>query len=110
MKTIEQVKTESTCLKRVTVCEIYDDKNNLLARESNRYNPPNGNCVRIGLVQSKENYDKESCNWTHAEINAIKALPPESEPYKAVIIGHSFFCDNCETELKKVGVKIFECN
>jgi deoxycytidylate deaminase len=108
VKTIEQVKAESTCLKRITICEIYDLFGNLLARESNRCNPPGGVCGRMGVVQNKKNYDKEStCNWTHAEINAINALPEGSKPYSAIVLGHSFLCDNCEQALKKVGVQHF---
>ena len=109
MKTFEEVTKESTCQKRITICEIINEEGFLLARESNRCDPEGGTCHRIGLVQTKENYDLNShCNWTHAEIMTIRALPEGSKPYQAIIYGHQFFCDNCENELRKVGVTVFE--
>lgn len=97
---------ESTCQKRRTVCEIYDLDWNLLSRESNRCDP-GGTCHRLGLVQGKGNYDSlSSCNWTHAEIMAIKALPAGSRPYRAVIHGHNFYCDACEKALREIRVQI----
>lgn len=109
MKTHEEVAKESTCQKRLTITEIYDDKGNLLARESNRCNPSGGTCHRLSLVQSKSEYDTEShCNWIHSEINAIKSLPKDCRPYKAICYGHTFFCDACEQELRNIGVVEFE--
>ena len=109
MKSIQEVAKQSTCQKRVTVCEIFNEDNECLARESNRCSPEGGTCHRLGLIQGKDNYDVNShCNWTHAEINTIKALPENCKPHRAVIYGHDFFCDNCENELRKVGVTIFE--
>jgi deoxycytidylate deaminase len=109
MKTTAEAIKESTCQKRVVVCELYGADNVLLARESNRCSPEGGICHRLGLSQSKENYDKESsCNWTHAEINALNSLPQGATPYRAVIHGHSFFCDACQEALGKAGVKVFE--
>lgn len=109
IKSIDQATTESTCQKRITMVEIYDEQNNLLSRESNRCNPSGGTCHRIGVFNGKENYPADShCNWTHAEIMAIKSLPENSKPYKAILYGHDFYCEPCETALKNVGVKIFE--
>jgi hypothetical protein len=109
MNSFYKVMRESTCKKRVTICEIYDIDNNLLSRESNRCNPDNGVCARLGVIQSKENYDVHShCNWTHAEINAIKSLPLDCKPHKIILYGHNFLCDNCEQELRKIGVVDFE--
>lgn len=109
MNTVEQAKCESTCQKRITVCEIYDRDGNLLSCESNRCDPVGGTCHRLGLVQDKANYDINShCNWTHAEINAVNHLPPNSEPYRSIIYGHTFYCDNCENALRACGVKILE--
>ncbi len=106
MKSIQDVIKESTCQKRVTVCELYNYTWGLLSRESNRCNPEGGTCHRIGVVQTKTNYDKESsCNWTHAEIMALNALPKNQTPYRAIIYGHSFVCENCEKALRKAGVK-----
>jgi len=109
IKSIEDAKTESTCQKRIIVCEIFDVDGKLLARESNRCEPEGETCHRIGVVQAKEGYDvNSSCNWTHAEIMAINALPNNSRPYKAVISGHDFYCDACEEALKNIGVEILE--
>lgn len=100
---------KSTCQKRITVCEIYDKNDILLSCESNRCDPEGGTCHRLGLVQNKNNYDVSShCNWTHAEIMAIQALPSGSQPHKVIVYGHTFLCDNCERELKGVGVEKFE--
>ena len=110
-KSFTEVQKESTCQKRTTVCEILDEKGTLLARESNRCNPEGGTCHRLEVNQDKTNYDKESqCNWTHAEINAIAALPKDCKPFQAIIYGHTFFCDACEDALKKVGVTHFKIN
>lgn len=104
MKTFNEAVKESTCQKRVTVCEIYDKLGNLLSRESNRCNPDNGVCSRLGVVNTKSNYPSIGCNWTHAEINAIDNLEVYHEPYKAILYGHDFLCDDCENALKAVGV------
>lgn len=110
MKTFENVIAESTCQKRVTVCELYDWNGMLLCRESNRCNP-DGICCRLGVIQNKDNYDKNSnCNWTHAEIMAISALPKHLsggiiKPHKAIVYGHDFICDSCEEALKDAGVE-----
>ncbi len=109
LKSFDFVTTQSTCQKRVIVCEIYDAQGVLLARESNRCNPEGGTCHRLGLVQAKEGYDvNSSCNWTHAEINALAALPAGAQPHKAVVYGHTFFCSPCEQALRDVGVVLFE--
>lgn len=109
VRSFEEVVAESTCQKRVTVCEIFDADGNLLSRESNRCNPKDHICQRLGVTQNKQNYDTEStCNWTHAEINAITKLPKDSKPYRAIIYGHSFYCDPCENALRSIGCKILE--
>jgi len=106
MKSMREVIAESTCQKRVTVCEIYNYLGKLLSRESNRCNPAGGSCHRLGVSQDKSNYDKDSeCNWTHAEIMAINALPKNSFPYMAILMGHRFTCLNCEEALRNAGVK-----
>lgn len=109
MKKFDEVYKESTCQKRVTITEIYDKKGTLLSRASNRCNPEGGFCHRLETKQTKDEYPIESsCNWTHSEIMAIKSLPDNCNPYKAICYGHTFFCDNCENELKKIGVVEFE--
>jgi deoxycytidylate deaminase len=105
IKTIESAAAESTCQKRVVVCELYDAEGSLLARESNRCSPPNGQCCRIGLVSQKETYAEQSgCNWTHAEEMALNAMPPGSQPKMAIIHGHSFPCPSCEFKLRNAGI------
>lgn len=100
---------ESTCQKRVTVVALLDKDGNVLSRESNRCNPDGGTCHRLGIVQNVNNYDvHSSCNWTHAEIMAIKALPEGARPYKAILYGHDFYCQTCENALKAAGVEEFE--
>lgn len=109
IKELVIVALESTCQKRIIICEIYDKQNNLLARESNRCSPEGGICHRLGVVQNKDNYDKtSSCNWFHAEMNALHALQEGAKPYKAIIYGHNFICDNCENELLNHGVEKLE--
>jgi deoxycytidylate deaminase len=108
IKSFSKCLEESTCKKRKVVCELYDIDGNLLIRESNRCSPNNGICCRLNINQDKNNYDAESsCNWIHAEINAINNLQIGLIPFKAVVYGHSFFCDNCEKELRKIGVVEF---
>jgi deoxycytidylate deaminase len=107
IKPMDRVMSESTCLKRITVCEIYDKAGNLLSRESNRCDH-GGECKRMGVTNTKSNYPADGCNWTHAEVKSIAAVPKGSNPYKAVLYGHSFYCEPCETALKSVGIKILE--
>lgn len=109
MKTHEEVAKEGTCQKRLTITEIYDENDVLLARESNRCNPDGGICHRMNITQSKAEYSVDSsCNWIHSEINAINALPKNCRPHKAICYGHTFFCDSCESALKRVGVTVFQ--
>lgn len=106
-KTIEETASESTCLKRVVVCDIYDVDGKLLSRESNRCTPPDGKCCRMAIVSQKEGYPEHStCNWTHAEEMAISALPSGSVPHAANLYGHDFPCPPCEQKLMAVGVKV----
>ncbi len=98
---------ESTCLKRVTVCELYAADGSLLARESNRCDPPNGLCCRIGVSNGKSDYPSHTnCNWTHAEVMALRSC--EGVPVKAIIYGHDFACPDCEDKLKARGVTSIE--
>lgn len=109
MKSLEEVIKESTCQKRITVCELYDENNNLLTRESNRCEPYGGTCHRLGTIQNKDNYDIESsCNWIHAEMMAVQRMSKNVAPHKAILYGHDFYCTACEDALKVAGVKIFE--
>lgn len=106
---IKIAKEESTCQKRKVVCCLYDKKGNLISVESNRCSPEGGTCHRLGLVQSQEGYDTESsCNWLHAEINALENIVDDKIPYKARLIGHDFFCQPCLNQLKLAGVQEFE--
>jgi deoxycytidylate deaminase len=77
----------------------------LLAFESNRCDPPDGICRRIGRTDARELYPVESeCNWTHAEIMALRALDENAKPVKAVIYGHNFACPSCEAALHSAGI------
>jgi len=106
---IEAVATTSTCQKRPVVCILLSKEGKVVSYGANSCDPPNGICTRLGVVQNKENYDVTStCNWTHAEISAIAALPTTYQAYKAVLKGHEFFCQPCEDALKEIGVKEFE--
>lgn len=101
---------ESTCHKRVTVCEIFDQHGTMLARESNRCNPEGGSCHRMTTSNTREAYPKDSeCNWTHAEIMAINALSASARPYSAFVYGHDFPCPSCEAALRARGVALIEC-
>lgn len=109
LKSFSEVQAESTCQKRITVVEIFDKNFNLLSRESNRCSPTGGTCHRLGVVNGKADYPVDChCNWTHAEIMAINALPKGSKPYRSILYGHDFYCDACEAALKKAGVEILD--
>jgi deoxycytidylate deaminase len=110
MKTIHEVAAESTCQKRRVVCELLNDSGERLAIESNRCNPPDGTCVRIGIVSTREGYPVHSeCNWTHAEIMALRAINRTAEkPFRAIIYGHNFPCSACELALQVAGVRHIE--
>lgn len=100
---------ESTCRKRVVVCELYDIHGKLIACESNRCDPPGGQCTRMGVVNGQADYPAEStCNWTHAEIMALQAVGSSNAPHRAVIYGHDFPCPRCEASLRAAGVVVIE--
>jgi len=102
-----QVVLESTCQKRVTVCELFSADGALLARESNRCKPPGGVCQRLGVSNGQVDYpDASPCNWTHAEMVALEAC--RGVPTKAVIYGHDFACPSCELALRTAGVEQIE--
>lgn len=106
MNTVATAAAESTCRKRVTVCVIYDEAGRALACESNRCDPPNGECTRMGVVNGKEGYPSTStCNWSHAEARAVAALFLGWGPERtAVLYGHDFVCPDCEAALRAAGV------
>ena len=108
MKTWLQVKAESTCQKRVTVCEIFDKNGKLLARESNRCNPHGGVCERLAVTNGKADYPDAQCNWSHAEIEALNAVPDGEQPFRAVVYGHDFACPQCEVKLREAGVVVLD--
>lgn len=108
MKTFKQATAESTCLKRVTVCELYAADGTLLARESNRCDPPDGKCQRIAVSNQQAEYPESStCNWTHSESMALQAVG-QARPTRAVIYGHDFPCPSCERALRVKGVTAIE--
>lgn len=114
-KTFSAIAAESTCQKRVTVCDLYavipgyEDSYRqpriLVSRESNRCEPPAGKCSRLGVCNSKADYPESSCNWTHAEIRALAANKSGLVADTAVVYGHDFVCEPCEKALKAAGVK-----
>ena len=106
---IEAVAKESTCQKRPVVCILLSKEGRVVSSGANTCDPPNGICSRLGVVQTKANYDTTStCNWIHGEEIAIKNLPEGFKPYRAVLKGHEFFCQPCEDKLKEIGVEEFE--
>lgn len=103
--------SQSTCQKRLVICEIYDINGQLIARESNRCKPGDEGCHRLKKSQDKENYSEESdCGWIHAEINAIESAKKNAKdaiPYRAILYGHNFICFACEKALNEFGVYKF---
>lgn len=98
----------STCQKRKVACVLVSRNGRVVSYGVNTCQPEGGVCHRLGLVQSKENYDVNSnCNWIHAEIDAIKNLPDGYKPFMAYLYGHDFFCGECEKALEAKGVEIF---
>lgn len=109
MKSLATVAAESTCLKRVTVCTILDRAGDVISMESNRCNPPNGQCARLGLSQDKPDYSTQcTCNWEHAEVRAIAALDKDAVPSRAIVCGHEFCCPACEKALNGIGITDIE--
>jgi deoxycytidylate deaminase len=105
----EAVATESTCQKRPVVCILVSKEGRVVSSGANRCEPEGGLCARLNINQNKENYDTTStCNWSHAEIQAIANLPEGYKPHFAILKGHQFFCQPCEDALKAVGVTEFE--
>lgn len=99
------VAAESTCLKRVTVCELFAADGSLLARESNRCDPPDGKCCRLETQNSRGDYPSHSdCRWTHAEAMALRAC--DGRPGHAILYGHDFVCPDCEAALRAAGVSV----
>jgi deoxycytidylate deaminase len=105
----DAVASESTCQKRPVVCILVSKEGKVVSSGANRCEPEGGVCHRLGIIQNKENYDTAStCNWSHAEIQAIGNLPEDFKPHKAFLKGHEFFCQPCEDALKAIGVEKFE--
>jgi deoxycytidylate deaminase len=96
---------ESTCYKRTVICILLDKDENVVAVESNRCSPPNDQCPRLSLVTTKQNYPANLCNSEHAEVRALKAAT--KMPAVAYLIGHRFYCDDCERLLKSYGIKLY---
>lgn len=94
----------STCQKRAVVCILVDKNEKVVAVESSRCSPPNGLCPRLSLVTNKENYPPNLCNTEHAEVRALKLA--KRIPKRAILIGHTFFCDDCERLLKSYGIEL----
>ena len=106
---IEAVSKESTCQKRPVVCILLSHEGKVVSSGANRCEPEGGVCHRLGVMQNKANYDtNSSCNWTHAEIQAIANIPEGYKANKAVLKGHDFFCQPCEDKLREIGVEEFE--
>jgi deoxycytidylate deaminase len=66
-------------------------------------------CPRTGM-DTGEGYDlcKTICKQnSHAEISAINKCEDKFELKDATLIlkGHSYICDNCKSELRKVGIE-----
>ena len=99
-----KVINDSTCLKRSVVCILVDKDERIVAVESNRCSPPNGVCPRLDLVTCKENYPANRCNSEHAEVRALKVA--KRMPKRAILIGHRFFCDDCERLLTSYGIEL----
>lgn len=107
MRTVQEVASESTCMKRKVVCELLDATGARIEIESNRCSRLGGACVRLGVVSEREGYPLHSeCNWTHAEIMALNAMT--AKPDRAVIYGHNFPCPACEAGLRQAGVTEIE--
>ena len=101
---MSQAFLNATCQKRVVICVLFDKDGSVVACESNRCSPPNGVCPRLDLVTNKENYPPNHCNSEHAEVRALKLA--KRMPTHAVLIGHKFFCDDCERLLKSYGIEL----
>jgi len=112
LKSFHQVSQESTCQKRVTVCELLEPMRGswqVVARESNRCDPLGGTCHRLGRADVQATYPSSSdCRWTHAERMAIAAIPFGRRPTRAIIYGHDFACPECVQALTAVGVTVIE--
>lgn len=113
LRSFRKVSQESTCQKRVTVCELLERHRSgawqVVARESNRCEPLGGACHRMGRADLQALYPETSeCNWIHAERMAIAAIPPGRRPTRAIIYGHDFPCPPCEAALRAAGVDRIE--
>lgn len=102
------------CLKRTVVCVITDAEGNVLGVGRNQCEPPirldaaqrqHRECARMGIVAQQEGYDGKGCNSVHAEINALKEVPPGAKPYHATLLGHKFACEPCIKALREAGVR-----
>ena len=96
---------QSTCRKRAVVCILKDRHGNVLSMGANHCAPLGGRCAREGQSNGKADYPMSAtCNWTHAKINAISALPVGARPIRAELWGHDFFCDPCQLALEAAGI------
>ena len=103
---IEREIVLSTCQKRIVVCVLLDDES-VIRVSSNRCTPFTGACTRLDDVTAQAHYPMiTDCRSEHAEARAIhrSTWPLPHAERTAVILGHTFPCEPCETALRNVGV------
>lgn len=97
--------TQGGCQKRVIVCVLYDADDRVVSIGTNRCNPPESGCPRLGIAYlDKSNYPQPTCNTIHAEVDALSKLPANETAVRAVVYGHEFVCSSCEEILKEYGI------
>lgn len=95
------------CQKRQVTCLLFDKEDRLLAVGRNECFPSGERCKSMVIGQTRSDY-VNYCNSVHAEENALKNLSPiGNAPYRALLFGHTFYCDDCRIKLQNVGVVQF---
>jgi deoxycytidylate deaminase len=100
---VEAAAASSTCRKRSIVCVLYDAANEVVSVGRNQCSPPEDGCPRLGVTSQKQSYTN-NCNPIHAEEDALRNLPSNAIPIKAVVYGHDFVCSSCEHQLRQHGI------
>ena len=98
------------CKKRIVLCILMDDDENVLAVGVNQCSSPDG-CKRLDKTSTPDDYrlnNANDCDSVHAEVDAVGRLWPKDRPTRALITGHDFVCQACRDLLYSHGVRKVE--
>lgn len=113
--TLQDMTVERPCVKQ-TVKAVIVTADNQKVFGSNAINNDIAECPRVERnMPTGEGYHlcKDVCNQNeHAEVTALQNARKAGIDVKGgtvYITGHTYFCDNCQNEMRKAGIKEAIC-